>query len=311
MYLDVGFEGYFACRLATDPDPTNEERGMSGFTMALPSEDPLDQGLRLQVDDDYHKNLRPPLKDKGMGIEIGVNVTSVTHKGKPWHQPGGLIGAKVSLKGHDDPEAGLSLPIFESRNNIVGSDDTRAFVINPFDLEIRNDTHCLTAYDDINPNSEHKRLWEIFNPNVYKRRLTYCWNLNDPQVSQAINVYDPYAYFRSRRLFLQQCIAENEARINSSGAGVDAERLQEENQGYKTRIYQLEFWGERFIKTLLIRAEWQFAINGAKTYGFDLGVTIDEKGDWPITFWFGGWDSDLLIGYMRGTLSLPYEKQGV
>ena len=49
--LTVDFGGYFICRLATDPDPTNETRGMSGYTMALATEDPFDHVIRLQVDD--------------------------------------------------------------------------------------------------------------------------------------------------------------------------------------------------------------------------------------------------------------------
>ena len=34
-YLYLHFEGYFQCRLATDPDPTREPRGVSGYTYAL------------------------------------------------------------------------------------------------------------------------------------------------------------------------------------------------------------------------------------------------------------------------------------
>ena len=49
--LTIGFEGYFMCRLATDPDPTNETRGMSGYTMALSTEQALDYVIRLQARD--------------------------------------------------------------------------------------------------------------------------------------------------------------------------------------------------------------------------------------------------------------------
>ncbi len=36
--LVVNFAGWFQCRLATDPDPTDEPRGVSGFTFALAGE---------------------------------------------------------------------------------------------------------------------------------------------------------------------------------------------------------------------------------------------------------------------------------
>ena len=48
QYLYLHFEGYFQCRLATDPDPTREPRGVSGYTYALAGEDDLDQVIYLQ-----------------------------------------------------------------------------------------------------------------------------------------------------------------------------------------------------------------------------------------------------------------------
>src|SRR5690349_8943282 len=128
--LDIHFEGYFMCRLATDPDPTNEERGMSGYTMALAMEDPLDQVIRLQADAKWlARNARPPLLD--MQIAIGVTVRSVQFQGAPFDGARALLGAKVYLDGADFPLKG---PTFESRNSTVGSDDTFAFVVNPFNL---------------------------------------------------------------------------------------------------------------------------------------------------------------------------------
>ncbi|MEA2694349.1 MAG: hypothetical protein QOJ16_3736, partial [Acidobacteriota bacterium] len=75
--LEIQFQGYFLCRLATDPDPTNEPSGVSGYTMALVGEDELDAVIRTQITPEFaEKNLREPAKR--MGIEIGVSVTSVT-----------------------------------------------------------------------------------------------------------------------------------------------------------------------------------------------------------------------------------------
>ena len=37
-----------------------------------------------------------------------------------------------------------------------------------------------------------------------------------------------------------------------------------------------------------------------------LGGTADPRQPWPIRFWFGGWDGDLLVGYFRGNLGLPF-----
>ena len=37
--LEIKYQGFFFCRLATDPDPTDEQRGVSGYTMALVDEE--------------------------------------------------------------------------------------------------------------------------------------------------------------------------------------------------------------------------------------------------------------------------------
>src|SRR5262245_50974575 len=106
--LEVHFEGFFMCRLTTNPD-AQERRRRKGYTMALVREDPLDQVIRLQADDEFaRKNLRAPARE--MGIRIGVGVSTVTCDGEPY-EPGirVLRGAPVSLEGKNPPFDG---PIF-------------------------------------------------------------------------------------------------------------------------------------------------------------------------------------------------------
>ena len=45
--LDIQFEGYFQCRFATDPDPSDERRGVSGPTFAAPGEPDLERTIRF------------------------------------------------------------------------------------------------------------------------------------------------------------------------------------------------------------------------------------------------------------------------
>src|SRR5512133_460655 len=45
--LSLHFAGWFQCRLATDPDPADEPRGVSGFTFAYPGEPDLDRVIRF------------------------------------------------------------------------------------------------------------------------------------------------------------------------------------------------------------------------------------------------------------------------
>ena len=296
-YLTARFQGYFMCRLAVDPDPTNETRGRSGYTMALASEDPLDQVIRLQPDEHVRRNLRRPA-DR-LGLRVGVDVTSVTFDGKPWARSPNLLGAHVNLLGQSEIFDG---PVFVSRNNTVGSDDTMAFVINPFELGIDGGGGLsIRATDHANPAKPEQQLWEIADPAIYGRRLPTYFNGVSPEAMQAISVFDGYAYFRGRRAFLQEEID----RLHAAGRnGEDVEVAVEEA---KSRLYQLEFWGDRMINKLGFLLQWEFDINGQQTVEGDLGGRAATDQPWHVRFWFGGWDGDLLLGYMRGDLSIPFE----
>ncbi|MEO1258673.1 MAG: hypothetical protein AAFZ15_07740 [Bacteroidota bacterium] len=321
-FLTLNFEGYFACRIATDPDPTNEERGMSGYTMALSTEDKLDQVIRLRVDDDYiKKNLRPPGELIGMDVNLkrGVVVTNVSYNDQSWSS--NLSGAELDLKGKDGIFNG---PIFESRNNVTGSDDNLSFVITPFQLHINGDDIQIEAIDILDPSADAptQKIWQITDPSIYGRRLPTGFSSGDQEVSKAINVFDQYGYFRDRRRFMEGEIARLEALVLRGGPNVA--QYQIEIEQYKSRIYQLEFWGDRVINKINLKVSWDFAINGPKKVSEDVSIwqydkskkkinetslkPVQDGWDWPIQFWFGGWDGDLLTGYMRGQLQIPVTK---
>ncbi|HYH45048.1 MAG TPA: hypothetical protein VEG34_05135, partial [Thermoanaerobaculia bacterium] len=186
--LEMQFEGFFMCRLATDPDPTNEERGVSGYTIALVHEDPLDQVIRTQIEDKkfLERNLREPAER--MKIRIGVDVYNVLFDGKPYFGAArdALLGAKVYLEGKDEPFQG---PIFDSRNNIVGSDDNMAFVVNPFELAIRRDGLAFEAKDWLDPSDPERKIWQIEDPTTYARRLP-SFASGSTTAQAAIRVFD-------------------------------------------------------------------------------------------------------------------------
>ncbi|MDJ0902984.1 MAG: hypothetical protein QNJ55_29705 [Xenococcus sp. MO_188.B8] len=63
------------------------------------------------------------------------------------------------------------------------------------------------------------------------------------------------------------------------------------------------------ISKLGSKAAWSFNINGDKTVKDIKGqlpgkIDIDQV--WPVQFWFGGSDGDLLVGYMCGSLNMPF-----
>jgi hypothetical protein len=307
--LEIKYQGFFFCRLATDPDPTNEQQGVSGYTMALVGEDPLDQVIRTQIDEDFaEKNLREPAKR--MNIRVGVDVTDVLFDGKTWPPArAALAGAKLYLEGENPPFPG---PIFDSRNNIVGSDDNLAFVVNPFQLAIRNERVSIQAIDHLNPARPEQPIWQIEDPALYSRRLPVAFTASSTAAMAAIRVFDGYAYFRDRRRFLAQRIAKLEAKLaRGTGAAADVagrDAVEQQIQALRSRIFQLEFWGDRVITKLAFQLTYAFNVNGPQqvTGQEHLGGEVAAEQPWPVTFWFGGWDGDLLIGYMQGSLSMPF-----
>jgi len=293
-----------SCRLATDPDPTNEERGMSGYTMALANEDPLDQVIRLQVSPDWlDRNARPPLLD--MDISLGVTVKSALFNGVSYDGANNVLGAKVYLDGVDFPLPG---PTFESRNSTVGSDDTFAFVVNPFNFRIEQE-HTgvkLTATDYVDPSDPALALWQVNDPAIYSRRLPNCATIGDTEVEEALNVFDAYGYFRDRRRYLDKLIRDTSAIRDKTTSKQKRDQLDAQIQSYKSRIYQLEFWGDRVINKIQAKVSWAYDINGPQYVEGNLGGKVDTTQPWKVSYWFGGWDGDLLLGYMRGTLGVPF-----
>lgn len=309
--LEIQFQGYFMCRIATDPDPTNELRGVSGYTLALIHEDPLDQVIRPQIDDPLflERNLREPARQ--MKIRIGVDVNNVLFDGQPYYGPAreALLGAKIYLEGEDPPFPG---PIFDSRNNIVGSDDNMSFVVNPFQLAIRKGKEIeFNAADYLNPAKPEQKIWQIEDPATYADRLP-TFNSSSTAAQSAIQVYDGFQYFQDRVRFLEQRRAELE-KEKQGKTGPEAARIETRIQAINTRLYYLDIWGGRFQTKLAFQVTYSFNINGpqaVKDQGNLLKGEVDTTQPWPVTFWFGSWDGDLLIGWMQGSLSVPFRPDG-
>jgi hypothetical protein len=116
------FDGWFQCRLATDPDPADEPRGVSGYMRALPGEPDLDRVIRLQ----------PPFFRRSHTPEIGVSVREVRNdRGEVGGHP--LVGAEVEL---------LGKAIFKGENGIVAEDGKEPIV--PFVVRVKSGNLALT-----------------------------------------------------------------------------------------------------------------------------------------------------------------------
>jgi hypothetical protein len=113
--------------------------------------------------------------------------------------------------------------------------------------------------------------------------------------------------------FLRQRIVELEAEKagkTQEGNTAAAEEIETRIQGMKSRIFMIDFWGDRFHTKLGFQVTYSFNINGPQKVRDPqnlLGGRVAEGQPWPVSFWMGSWDGDLLVGYMQGSLSVPFQ----
>ena len=290
--LFVRFGGWFQCRLASDPDPTDEPRGISGCSFALVGEDDLDRVIRLQ----------PSARtiERTFGPRIGVKVKSVVRDGRP-DAANALRHGRVELIGDAR---------FVEQNGAVVRRNTA--IIEPFELRIT---------DHKDPNNvllQRKALWADkagmpipeqdymkLAPDVLKQRQPRL-QLNSLEVRQTSGVYDVNAFLEERLQKLEALGTklEKKAALESGGSETTTELA-----GVQQRIeaLRLKDWrGTRLHLLLAAQASYGFVLNGPKPLVADsVDATRSEKTPWPpwdIEFWMGAWDNDALCGYMEGRL---------
>ena len=100
--LTISYQGWIQVRLATDPDPFDEPRGISGYVRTLPGEPDFDRIIRL------HRPVAPRTHTPPTGVF--VNSVVVAGQTLPNHP---FIGAEVDWRGG---------PKFEGRNGIIAED---------------------------------------------------------------------------------------------------------------------------------------------------------------------------------------------
>ncbi|KYG06206.1 hypothetical protein BE21_36195 [Sorangium cellulosum] len=272
--LIVDFDGWFQCRLATDPDPTDELRGASGFTFALPGEPDLDRIIRFQ----------DPVAPRSHGPAVGVRVKRVSLDGQLLSDHP-LLGARVDLLGE---------PKFESRNYVLR--DSGQGAIAPFHLRISGGGIAVEREDLLYPADPFRRLHEIPAAFHARRGSLIPLTVDRIKIADATGIADPAAYRRRRRELLEADLRRTEDPVVRAALG---KRIAELSITDPDRLQ---------VAGLTLYGDYRFAINGpASVVDPDrlLGAAIDPEEDWPIAFWMGAWDSDALCGWMRGMLSIP------
>jgi hypothetical protein len=278
--ITLNFEGWFQCRLATDPDPSDEPRGVSGWTFAVAGEEDLDRIIRLQ------QPVSP--RSPGPGSKVGVVVKAVSLDGQHvLDHP--LVGGQLEL---------LDEPKFEGRNGIVAEDATE--FIHPFHLQLTGGGVSLRREDILDPQDPKRNIHEV-DPSVLRRRQPVEGEtVERAEIAEATGIMDYVAYRRERKEKLDEELQGTNDPVIQAALQKRIDDLDESLDPEKRDI-RVGIQGASLI--------YRFAIRGPAEVVDErdtLGGLVGTSPAWPIEFWVGGWDADALCGYMRGRLQVPF-----
>lgn len=337
--LTIHYEGYWQCRQATDPDPSRDPRGASGYTYAIGAENDLDQIIRLQRDEIPNEDFRPawpppflPASHVGSGAPggdraFGVFVSKVELDGARWPTAEKrLVGGKVRWLPHSDPRKG---PRFELRNTVIfhpGNNDGIFMPIVPFQIQVEGpDRRIRIGRDDpLVLDRPEEQIWQIADSMVYRRRCPREFYSDSDEALAAIglNSTDDYlTYFQQRKEWLELELTRvdvelerarrqsaTETRVN----GLELQRAALSNRLYVIQAFTADSVGNRLGTRLGMLARWDHDLRGSQItldHVAELGGTIrvEPTDEWRVRFWMGGFDGDTMRGYLRGTLTVPFQ----
>jgi len=347
-YLEIQFEGFWLCRLATDPDPSLEQRGISGFTFAVAGEDLLDPSFFSQAEDVHAaygmkdpefqtgsstdpmfdiRNIRraSPDYERYNNDGIGMQVTQVLDRGQGSATlTDRLSGMQVRFASDGVPGHDSKGPIFEGRNQIVSDGDPDRFTLNPLVFQVRkadpndSDRVVVQRFDPLVVEEPYRPLYEIVDNAQYIQRWpTQRFPTSDVLLAQ-LGIDNAEQHFVRRAQWLEEKIAEAEA-LGRSGLA----------EAYRTRRFGVEFFTQATGPTVLenrlasripLRQLYKHELRGspqleptviAQASVLDPGGhngTFEVLTDvpWPIQYYLGGYDGDLMAGFATGFVRLPY-----
>lgn len=288
--LQLWFEGWFQMRMATDPDPTDEPRGLSGYTFALPGEPDFDGLLHFSPDE-------PGVCERAFGPagtpgpRVGVTVRRAERFGQPVPE---LVGAPIQF---------VDAQLVE-RNGLVVRNDF--FAIDP--LRVRLTVGCVWALertDLLDPDDPSRTIVDA-TAAMLERRQPRAWARNSEEVARATGLPTPVTN--------EVLLANRRQRQRNLEALLQQTTDPAAREGLITRIRELdslEQWWNRSDGTPIDRRAYTLALQAK---GWDIPmmgpvgvnrVGADPSRPWPVAFWLGGWDGDALCGYVQGTWQVP------
>jgi hypothetical protein len=287
MSLVITFSGWCVIRLATDPDPSDEPYGISGYTFALAGEPPLDRIIRFQPEARFVRFEPAPARTMGVSID---QVTSIDAES----------GAQTTIDlGGPTTVDLLGEPMLENRNGTLAQPGFEPIV--PFDLEIKAPGLRIGRRAPLNPDDPRQPLSEVAE-HLIKVQAANGYNLEPETVGRATGIWDPAAVVTDRRAKL----------LEELGRATGKDEL----AALQTRIAELDIAVNAMAPDRRV-----FSHHGVERFGFTMkgerGVidgdansklpkAIDVRRGWEIAFWLGAWDADLMCAWAQGSLTIPY-----
>ena len=289
--LIIQFSGWILMRIPTDPDPTDEPRGVSGYTFAFGDEPDLNRQIYFQVPSNFTP--RAPTYDLGVKVRSAVRVEN---QQTPIQA---LDLATVDL---------LNAPRLENRNWTLTPAGYEPIV--PFDLLIKGTGITLFRSAPLVADDPGKPVWQISEDILQ----TYgaAGVLYEPAtIGNATGIWDSVQVAVERLNAIKNDLKELEKKKKLSAAENVAKVILEARR--KELEYGIDHPQDRRIMARYYVERFNFPMNGKAKVTGDEEKTLkgkilyDDKNPWQIGFWIGAWDPDALSAYVSGALEIPYQ----
>jgi hypothetical protein len=262
--IQLEFRGWFQCRLATDPDPYDEPRGVSGYAHAYAGEPDLDRVIHFQ----------PPAFIRRCCPPLGVSVYRVTLDDIVLDEHP-LVGATVEL---------LDNPKFEGRNGVVAGDGEEP--IWPFHLRIqRGEVVVERGISPLDRDFPYREFFAV----GFESGATVA-----KDVAEETEITDIEKVWRERLSELEHLA------LGLSGAELIGikERIAMLRRWVSIAPSPGRFFPTRMKYDYALRSPPRI-VSWPPEYGRPL-----PNADWRVKFWLGAWDADVLAGFCKGVLEI-------
>jgi hypothetical protein len=291
------FSGWVQARMATDPDPSNEPRGVSGYTFSIPGEPDMDQIIYFQPKEGViQRSHCPPVGvqvtggyefiTEGTGGYVDfVNKTPIT-EGHP------LFNANVDL---------LKNPIFDSRNSTIIYSGFG--VVNPFILSVEGKGLSINRRFYADPSNEQDDI-EQYSIDTLTPFMMNTVIMDSVEEIFLTGVLDRTAFRNERLHLLEKDLA---ALCAEAIAHPKNKSIPVQIAGLEKRIAELRNNDPENRRTNQIgtQALLNYPLN-AKTAVLNK-KKINPPAPWPLMLWMGGWDADALGFQVNGYVQIILE----